>query len=64
MMNLTDQVKEFVCQNYGKVKKLYGNAKGFSRKVKNFYGKIMNSSVEKWKKLYGPTIFYVTSTVF
>ena len=29
MMNLTDQVKEFVCQNYGKVKKLYGNAKDF-----------------------------------
>ena len=27
MMNLTEQVKEFVWQKYGKVKNLYGNVK-------------------------------------
>ena len=27
MMNLTEQVKEFVWQKYGKVKILYGNVK-------------------------------------
>ena len=50
-MNLTEQVKEFVWQKYGKVKNLYGNVKDLSRKVEHLYWKI-DEFVWKSERIY------------
>ena len=37
MMKLTEKVKEFIWQKYGKMKNLYGNAKDSLRKNEKIY---------------------------
>ena len=67
MMKLTEKVKEFIWQKYGKMKNLYGSAKDFLRKNEKIYGKMTNSSRKVKEFIWSNGILsigFLTSTVF
>ena len=68
MPNLTEKAEEFIWQKFGKVKNSYGNVKDlYKGKVKNFYGKMTNSSGQAKEFIWSNGILsigFLASSVF